>query len=368
MLANFDWMLFSLVLIIACIGLSTVYSATWSPTHNMSSTFIKQLQWIIGGIIVMTVVVAVDYHSWSRFTGLFYGVAIVMLILVLVAGKSAMGAARWISLGPISFQPSELAKLALIAVIAKHLTDNPSTEGLTLKALLTPAALLLVPLILVAKQPDLGTALLFLFVAAALIFVAGINRRTLVGIVSSAAVISPFALYLFWNHLKEYQKNRLMVFFNPDTDPTGIGYHVTQSKIAIGSGMLTGKGFLAGTQSHLKFLPERHTDFIFSVFAEEWGLIGSLLLLALYFLLIMRGIEIAHSTKDRLGKYLATGAVTMLFFYVFINLGMTLGIMPVVGVPLPLMSYGGTAMLTTFIAIGILLNVRMRRFMMAGSR
>lgn len=374
MLANFDWMLFSLVLIIACIGLSTVYSATWmpgmpgTPAHGMPATFLKQLQWIIGGIIVMAVVIIVDYHTWSRFTNLFYGLALAMLILVLVAGKSAMGAARWISLGPISFQPSELAKLALIFVIAKYLTDNPHPEGLTLRALLPPAGLLLVPLILVAKQPDLGTALLFMFVATALIFVAGINRRTLVGIVSSATVISPFALYLFWTNLKEYQKNRLMVFFNPDTDPTGIGYHVTQSKIAIGSGMLTGKGFLAGTQSHLKFLPERHTDFIFSVFAEEWGLVGSLLLLALYFLLIMRGIEIAHSTKDRLGKFLATGAVTMLFFYVFINLGMTLGIMPVVGVPLPLMSYGGTAMLTTFIAIGILLNVRMRRFMMVGSR
>lgn len=366
MLTNFDWFFFSLTIIIASIGLSSVFSATWSPERGVSGTFIKQAQWITIGLVVMAVVIAVDYRTWCRFSYPLYGTTLLLLLVVLVAGKSAMGAARWISLGPIAFQPSELAKLALMATIAKYLADNHTMGGLTLKGLLKPVALLLVPLLLIAKQPDLGTALLLLFVVAALLFVSGINRKTLTGIVSSAALISPFALYLFWHSLKDYQKNRLMVFFKPDIDPMGIGYHVTQSKIAIGSGMLTGKGFLSGTQSHLKFLPERHTDFVFAVFAEEWGLIGSMLLLVLYFLLIMRGIDIALSTKDRLGKLLATGATSMLFFYVLINMGMTMGVMPVVGVPLPLMSYGGTAMLTTFIAIGILLNVRMRRFMMTG--
>jgi len=366
MLTNFDWFFFSLTVIIALIGLSTVFSATWSPERGVSGIFIKQAQWMTIGMAVMAVVIFVDYRSWCRFSYPLYGITIFLLLVVLVAGKSAMGAARWISLGPISFQPSELAKLALIATIAKYLSENPPVGGLTLKGLMKPAALLLVPLLLVAKQPDLGTALLLLFVVTAILFVSGINRRTLTGIISSALLISPLAGYLFWHGLKEYQKNRLLVFFKPDSDPTGIGYHVIQSKIAIGSGMLTGKGYLSGTQSHLKFLPERHTDFIFAVFAEEWGLLGSMFLLALYFLLVMRGIEIALTTKDRLGKLLATGATSMLFFYVLINMGMTMGVMPVVGVPLPLMSYGGTAMLTTFIAIGILINVRMRRFMMVG--
>lgn len=365
-IANFDWILLILTLLIAGVGLTAVYSATFTPEKGASSLFLKQAQWIAAGFVVMLVVMSVNYYNWCRYAYPFYGLTLVFLLLVMLIGRSALGAARWLSFGPVSFQPSELAKLALIAIVAKYLADHPRAGGYTLKDLARPALMLAAPLILVVKQPDLGTALLFLFVTVTLLFIAGINRKTLIGVLASVAALGPPLLWFAWGHLKAYQKSRIMVFLDPDADPLGIGYHVTQSKIAIGSGMLTGKGFLSGTQSQLKFLPERHTDFIFSVFSEEWGFIGSMTVLILYFLLIMRGLEIANRAKDRLGKLLATGAVTMLFFYVFINIGMTLGIMPVVGVPLPLFSYGGTAMLTTFAAIGILLNVSMRRLVMTG--
>jgi len=310
----------------------------------------------------MGAAVAFDYRRLERWGYVFYGIALVLLVAVLAVGRTGMGAQRWLPLGPFSFQPSELGKLFMIVALAKYFADDGITRGHTLRQLVKPAALVLVPVLLVVKQPDLGTGMMFLFIFCALAVAAGVRFKSFIYLVISSAIAMPVAWSFFWGHLKDYQKKRLLVFISPDVDPSGAGYHIIQSKIAIGSGMLTGKGYLNGTQSQLSFLPERHTDFIFSVVSEEFGFAGSLFVLLLFLFIILWGIETANRAKDRFGSLLAVGCVAMIFFHVVINIGMTVGIMPVVGVPLPLVSYGGTSALTTLIALGLLLNVNLRRF------
>lgn len=361
-LPNFDWTFFFAVMILVGIGLLSVYSATYSMGGGRHGLFVKQAWWLGIGSMMMMMSLMPDYHSLQRWAYPLYVVAVLSLAAVLVAGRTGMGAQRWLPLGPLSFQPSELAKLILVISLAKYFSEDGVTEGHTLGQLVKPFVMVAVPMALVVKQPDLGTALMLLFIFCAMVAVTGIKLRSLAYLVIAGILTMPVAWSFFWGHLKGYQKDRILTFINPESDPSGAGYHVIQSKIAIGSGALTGKGYLNGTQSQLSFLPERHTDFIFSVISEEWGFVGSLLVLLVFLFVILWGVEAAHRAKDRFGALLTVGVTSMISFYVIINIGMTLGIMPVVGVPLPLISYGGTSALTTMVALGLVLNVNMRRY------
>jgi len=280
----------------------------------------------------------------------------------LMVGRVSQGARRWLSLGIVSFQPSEFARLAMVIVLAKYFSTHQRAGGLGLSNLLVPFLLLLVPLVLIIKQPDLGTALALAFIGFSILLLAGLRSRLLAVSFFLSSMLFPFVWVFFWNSLKDYQRDRLISFLDPASDPMGRGYHLLQSKI--GSGGLLGKGLFGATQSQLKFLPEGHTDFIFAVFSEEWGFVGVFVLLTLYLLVILLGFEVVLKAKDALGTYLAAGIMVMFTFYLVMNIGMTLGLLPVVGVPLPLMSYGGTSIVTTLAALGLLMNVKLRRFML----
>jgi rod shape determining protein RodA len=253
-----------------------------------------------------------------------------------------------------------LAKLAVIAVLARYYSKDAYTRGFTLLELMRPFALILIPFVLIVRQPDLGTAMLLMLIAGSMTLFVKIERKSLIALIASGAIIVPVMWFLF----KDYQKQRILTFLDPDRDPLGAGYHIIQSKIAIGSGILTGKGFLKGTQNALSFLPEEHTDFIFSVLAEEWGFIGSLVLVLLFLILIFWGLNVAIACREPFGTILAVGITAMIFWQVLINIGMTMGLMPVVGVPLPFVSYGGSSVITIAIGVGLLLNVSMRRFLL----
>ncbi|MCG2709732.1 MAG: rod shape-determining protein RodA, partial [Thermodesulfovibrionales bacterium] len=277
------------------------------------------------------------------------------------AGKTGMGAQRWLSIGPLSFQPSEIFRLMFIIVIARHFMKLSGTMGL-ISIIKIFLAFMFIPLIILLKQPDLGTAVVLLIMFLSLSIVKGLQKKVGVLLIILGVISIPFLGNIMWEGLKDYQKSRIVAFMEPEADPAGIGYHINQSKIAIGSGGILGKGYLKGTQGPFRFLPEKQTDFIFAVFAEEWGLVGSIFLLLIYLALILRGLDTALKAKDEFGRLLAAGITAMFSTYFFINVGMTLGIMPVVGIPLPFMSYGGTALLSNFIAAGILINIRTRRF------
>ena len=295
----------------------------------------------------------------DRWAHAIYIVGIILLIGVLLFGKYVGGAKRWLILGPVSFQPSELTKIAVIIVLARYYSKVTDPMGLTLRELLTPCMLTMIPFLLIVKQPDLGTAMVVVLIAASMTVFVKIERRSLLYIIAACTLTVP----MVWFLLRGYQKKRILTFLNPERDPLGAGYHIIQSKIAIGSGMLTGKGFLKGTQNALSFLPEQHTDFIFSVVAEEWGLVGSVILLLVLLMLIIWALNVAYRCRDPFGTILSVGITAMLFWQVFINVGMAMGLMPVVGVPLPFISYGGSSIVSTMICIGLLMNVSMRRFM-----
>jgi rod shape determining protein RodA len=321
--------------------------------------YIKQIFWLLISLAVMMVIAFTEYRFYSDFAYIVYMSALILLIGVLVYGMVTSGAQRWVRIGSISFQPSEFIKLSFILVMARFFHRPPSREGYSLKDLPLPFVLLLLPMGLILRQPDLGTAIILLLVFFSILIFVKIRWSTLLTIGLVGAAIVP----LCWNFLKEYQKRRILTFFNPELDPLGAGYHIIQSKIAVGSGGILGKGILKGTQCRLGFLPEQQTDFIFSALGEEWGLIGSLIIVGLYFILILWGLRIAVQSKDRFGAILSFGVVAMLFWHIFINIGMVLGVMPVVGIPLPLLSYGGSFLVSTFIGIGLLLNVSMRRYL-----
>ncbi len=366
---NMPWGMVALIIGITLIGLTAVYSATYTQ-HGPSSLFTKQVIWVLIGIVVMFAALLPDYHTVGRYAYVLYIVSVVALVLVALIGKTGMGAQRWLPLGPFQFQPSELAKLSLVLALARFYAEDPKRGGYDLRDLAVPAGMVAVPLVLVLKQPDLGTALMLAFTAALITVLGGIRFRAVVAVALIGAMIAsivflvPPVRHKIWTSLKPYQQKRIKAFIDPASDPLGSGYHATQSKIAVGSGQTTGKGFRQGTQSQMAFLPERHTDFIFAVIAEEHGFIGSSLLVILYVSLLLVGVEAAKSAKDKLGTLMAGGIVSMLALYVCINIGMAVGILPVVGVPLPLVSYGGTSIITTFLAIGLLLNIRSRRFML----
>lgn len=358
---NFDWGLLLLVLLIAGIGVVNIASATASYAMVDTPYQIRQIYWICIGLLLVVMVCSIDYHLFGDLGYWFYGVAVALLVIVLVIGKSTMGATRWLNLGFFGFQPSELMKIVIIMVFARYFTSTSvSAGGLTVRELLYPFLLLGVPVVLIMKQPDLGTAILVALIALSMVLYVGIRIRTVLSLLLAAVP----AVFLGWHfYLRDYQKARILNFLSPERDPLGSGYHIIQSKIAVGSGGLLGKGYLQGTQTQLRFLPEQHTDFAFSVFSEEWGFLGCLCVTVLYLSLILWGLNIARRCNDHFGALMVVGVSAMLAWHIIINMGMVIGLFPVVGVPLPLFSYGGTSMITTMIGLGILLNVRMRRFM-----
>lgn len=356
----FDWWMLVLTLIIFCLGMITLYSAVHAGADtSLHTLFIKQLVWYAAGACFMVTIFLFNYKLYERTGYFFYFFCIALLVAVLIFGKYVGGAKRWLVLGPVSLQPSEIVKLAVIVVLAKYYARVARPEGINFKELLIPFLLTAVPFALIVRQPDLGTAMVIALIAGSMTLYVKIARRTLICLLSGGTLAVP----LLWMGLKGYQKQRILTFLDPDRDPLGAGYHIIQSKIAIGSGMLTGKGFLQGTQNALEFIPEQHTDFIFSVLAEEWGLLGSITVLLFFLLMITWGLQIAQRSRDLFGTIMAVGITSMLAWQVFINIGMVMGLMPVVGVTLPFFSYGGSSIFTMMAGVGLLLNVSMRRFM-----
>jgi len=362
LIKNFDWITFSVVIIIVLIGIMTIYSATRPLSETESSQFyLKQSLWLIIGVIALFMTISIDYIWLGRISLFLYVIGIALLSIVFVLGRVGMGAQRWLSIGPVSFQPSEFFKLIYVITLSYQLA---AISGPFRAASLFRFFFLIVflPLILLIKQPDLGTGLMILVIFFSLILSKGLDRKITVLLIIIGLISLPFLGNILWEGLKDYQKSRLVAFLDPGIDPTGIGYHIGQSKITVGSGKFFGKGYLNGTQGPFRFLPEKHTDFIFAVFAEEWGFFGSFILISLYIALILKGLHTARNARDDFGKFLALGITFMFLTYFFVNVGMTLGIMPVVGIPLPFMSYGGTALLSNLISVGLLINVHIRRF------
>jgi rod shape determining protein RodA len=351
---EFNWGFLLLILAIASIGIAMLYSVADGSFDPWAS---RQTIRFAMGLGILFVVAFIDIRVWMNLAYPAFAATLVMLVAVEFVGVKAMGAQRWINLGVIQFQPSELAKITLILALARYF------HGLTLDQVsrfrfLVPAALMMAaPFYLTLRQPDLGTSVLIAVVGITLLFMAGLAWRYF--ILGAVAVVG--AVPIAWGTLHDYQRQRVLTFLDPESDPLGSGYHILQSKIALGSGGLFGKGFMEGTQSHLNFLPEKHTDFIFTMLAEELGLVGGLTLLGLYFMVLMFGISVGLQTRNQFGRLLAMGITVNFFLYIFINIAMVMGLVPVVGVPLPLVSYGGTAMLTLMLGFGLLMSVYIHR-------
>ncbi len=355
-LKNMDWWIVAAVVLLMLCGLGLIKSAT----HSFSSTtgeywhVQKQSIFMAVGIAMVAVSMHFDYRVLKKFAAGLYIFNAALLLFVMFFGHTQLGAQRWIQIGSLTFQPSEFAKVILIICLAAFMEKR--IEWLeSLKDYAVVFLYIFIPFILVMKQPDLGTALTFMAILIGMVFVSGFKFKWFF----SLGVTFVFMLPLLWNFLHDYQKNRIRVFLNPELEPFGSGYHVIQSKIAIGSGGFFGKGWLAGTQSQLNFLPENHTDFIFAVACEEFGFIGAALIIMLYLIIIWRGIVIAINAADDFGTLLAVGIVSMFMFHVMVNIGMTAGIMPVTGVPLPFLSYGVSSLITNLILTALLLNIRL---------
>ncbi len=359
LIAHFDWPLLFAVVALVSVGLLAVLSATHTEERLVSGIFLRQLAWVAVGSMVMLVMVSFDYHALDRYAPLVYVFGLVLLSLVPFFGSLGGGAKRWLSVGPFSLQPSEIMKLAVVVTLASYLHSRVSERSLPTASVLFAGLIAAIPAGMILRQPDLGTALVIVFLTATILLVAGASWWWPVG----AVVLGSPVLPLLWSHLKPYQQRRLLMFLNPELDPLGSGYHIIQSKIAIGSGMWSGKGFLHGTQYRLNFLPEQHTDFIFSVFAEEWGFVGACVLLGLYLFLLYRCSTVVARARDTFGVLLAFGITAMLFVQVLTNIAMAAGGLPVVGVTLPFLSYGGSSMLVCMAGVGVLLNISMRRFL-----
>lgn len=348
------WGLVALIVVIGLAGIGLLYSAggkSWSPWAG------AQLVRFAVGLALMISIAMVDIRTWLRIAYPLYGIMLFLLVVVEVMGHIGMGAQRWINLGFFVIQPSEFMKIALVLALARYFHAMPLEEIGRPAKLLAPAGMVLLPVFLVLLQPNLGTALLLVLASAAVFYAGGVRWWKFLIVAAIIAALLPIA----WHHLHDYQKARLLTFLNPGADPYGKGYNIMQSKIALGSGGIFGKGFGQGTQSQLQFLPEKHTDFIFVVLTEEFGLLGAMLLLGLYFLLILYGYLIALTCHNQFGRLTAFGLTTTFFLYVFVNVGMVTGTLPVVGIPLPLVSYGGTAMMTLLIGCGVLLGISIHR-------
>jgi len=397
-----DFVLLVSVLGLLVMGLLALYSSSSTVITQGFGTnyFFKQLVWICIGIVIMTIIIFLPNKLIYESAYLLYGISLFLLVVVIFFGSVGQGAERWLRLGPLYIQPSEIAKLTTILAVARFISQDKINLN-TFKDFILASSFILVPFIFIVRQPDLGTAMVFGAIALPMFYWAGLKgSNVLLILMPFLIMLASFQFYAFlilmiilflylaytrksktvsivnflanismglltpvlWNHLKEYQRNRIKIFLNPETDPKGAGYQIIQSKVAIGSGGFTGKGFLQGSQTQLRFLPEQHTDFIFAVIGEEFGFIGVLIGLVFFFVFLMRGIFIATIVKSRFNSIVAVGIVTVIAFHVVVNIGMTIGLFPVTGLPLPFLSYGGSALLTNMVMAGILLNFYKNRY------
>lgn len=351
-LSRLNWGIFLLIVLISAIGWGLLISAAGGDTHIWAS---KQVIRFCVGLVIMFVLALIDLRWWLHFSYPFYGISLLLLLGVEFLGFIGKGAERWIDLYVIQLQPSELMKIALVMALARYFHSRPAP--LSFRQLLFPLLLIMLPVILLLRQPDLGTAMILLMVGGTLFFSTGVSLWVFGTVLMGTSASIP----ILWGFLHDYQKKRVLTFLDPSQDSLGAGYHITQSKIALGSGGLLGKGYMQGTQASLNFLPEKQTDFIFTLLCEEWGFMGGTFLIGLYLLLIVLCFRIILTTQSAFGQLVATGMTMTFFLYVLINIAMVMGLLPVVGVPLPLVSYGGTAMLTLLMGFGFLLNVGLHR-------
>jgi rod shape determining protein RodA len=353
---DFDWTMFFVVMIICALGVLQIFSATHDTVWQGS--WWKQVIYIAAGILLMWIATSLDYHALMSHVYPLYFASLVLLIAVLAIGKRAFGSTRWIALpAGIHLQVSEFAKIAIVLLVARFLTELQK-DVLELRDLLKLGGAILVPMALIAKEPDLGTALTYLPILAIGVFLAGMPWKYWLAIAVVALIVLPVGFV----SLQAYQKARIVSFLDPERDPQGTGYQLIQSKIAVGAGGTWGKGLTKGSQTQLRFLPVPHTDFIFSAFAEEHGFIGVMVVMVLYFVLLMQIVQNAQTAPDRAGMYVCMGVGALLLFHILVNVGMVVGRMPVTGIPLPLMSYGGSSIWSTFLMLGLVNSVRVRRF------
>lgn len=354
---DFDWSLLGAALLLSIISLVEIYSSTMAqPAENV---FIRQLMWVGVGIVFLFIVAAIDYHLIAEHVPWLYVLALGALTYTLVLGRTVAGAKSWVSIGPAQFQPSEFVKMVVVVAVARYLSElRTKDKYMSLMQIVKACLIAVVPMGLVALQPDLGTTLTYLPVIAVGLFIRGVRPAALIALVMAFVLVLP----LSWFFLKDYQKERILTFAQPERDPLGRGYQVTQSKIAIGSGGLLGKGLFNGTQNQLGFLPTRHTDFIFSVVGEELGFVGVMATLGLLAFIIFRSIYNAQTSRDNLGLFIVMGVVGIYFFHLVVNVGMVIGFMPTTGIPLPFLSYGGSSVMTAFIALGLVMSVRRCRY------
>jgi rod shape determining protein RodA len=349
-----DWILVASTVGLIAGGAVILYSATRTSPDPWAFIRIRGMH-VLAGTLLLIVFAAVDYAALARVWRPLLAATVLLLAAVDVLGRTALGAQRWIPLGPFSFQPSEVGKLLLIITLAKHLDGHREiTSWRQIVPLLVHAG---IPILLIVQQPDLGTSMVLMAIFTAMLFAGGAPPRVIAGLGAAAAAAMP----VLWQLLHDYQRKRLIVFLDPGVDPQGAGYALIQSKIAVGSGQLFGKGLLHGTQNLLHFIPEQHTDFIFTVIGEELGFVGAILMLALFALWLWRAGTIAMQAKDRLGMLMAVGVLAMIAFHLFVNVGMTVGLMPITGIPLPFISHGGSALVVMLAATGLLINIGMRR-------
>ena len=353
-LLNISWPFLALLTMAAAVGFVSLYSAAGGHIEPWAG---KQAVRFLFGLAGLIVVATTDIRFWMKLSYPVYAIVLLMLVYVDIRGQTNMGAQRWIDLGFIQLQPSEMMKIASIMALACFFHGATAEDVRNPLFLLAPLVLAVLPVAVVLVQPDLGTAMTLLMASGAIFFLAGVSYWMFGLVMAGGLAIMPVA----WHFLHDYQKNRILTFLNPENDPLGAGYHITQSMIALGSGGITGKGFLQGTQSHLNFLPEKQTDFIFTLFTEEWGLIGGLALLGLFAAIIAYGYVIALNCQNQFGRLLAGGVIINFSLYIFINIGMVMGLLPVVGVPLPMISHGGTAMLSVLFGFGLLMSAHVHR-------
>ena len=356
---HIHWLFVLLLCVTAAVGVAMLYSAAggsvdpWASRHAIRFGV---------GLVVLVTVALVDIHMWFRYAYAFYAISLLLLATVEILGSIGMGARRWIDLGYFTLQPSELMKVALVLALARYFHGASIEDVRRVSYLLLPLLIVSAPAVLVLRQPDLGTTIILVMAGSALFFVVGVRLWKFSALMLASLAAAPVA----WQFLHKYQQNRILTFLNPENDPLGAGYHIIQSKIALGSGGIFGKGFIKGTQGHLSFLPEMQTDFIFTMLAEEFGLVGGLELLGLYSLILIYGFAIAIRCRSQFGRLVGVGVTATFFLYFFINIAMAMGMIPVVGVPLPLISYGGTAMMTLLFGFGLLMSVWVHRDTMIG--
>jgi rod shape determining protein RodA len=362
---HFDWTLFITVAVLAVVGVINLYSATSVARGAHSEDYIQQIYWLVGGGIIATGIAAIDYRHYERLGYALYASGVISLLLVFILGREIRGSSRWIYLGSYSFQPSEFMKLFLVIALAKYLHDDPKSEGRTLRDLVVPAVIAAIPTALVLLQPDLGTALILALVFVSVCTLTRVQTRSLLWLGAGAVIVGA----AFWSYgMRGYQSERITAWLNPNENILGYNWDPHQARIAVGNGGWLGQGFMRGSQNQFLFLHEQHSDFPFPVFAEEWGFVGSITLVTLYALLVLWCLRVASTAKDRFGAVLAVGVASIVFWHAVFNLGMATGLLPIVGVTLPLFSYGGSSVMTILFGVGLVMNVSMRRFHASPSR